>query len=70
MHDLRNHVDEALKIYKKMLVADSSAVAFNFYMALCYFKLDVYEVALEVLNVFLSKYPDSPMAINLKGFSF
>lgn len=36
-------------------------------MALCYYKLDYYDVAQEVLQVYLQKYPDSAIAINLKA---
>jgi len=34
---------------------------------LCYYKLDYYDVAQEVLQVYLQKYPDSTIAINLKA---
>lgn len=37
------------------------------YVALCYYKLDYYDVAQEVLQVYLQKYPDSAIAINLKA---
>lgn len=36
-------------------------------MALCYYKLDYYDVSQEVLAVYLQHYPDSPIAINLKA---
>lgn len=39
----------------------------NVYVALCYYKLDYYDVAQEVLQVYLQKYPDSAIAINLKA---
>lgn len=41
--------------------------ALNVYVALCYYKLDYYDVAQEVLQVYLQKYPDSAIAINLKA---
>ena len=37
------------------------------YVALCYCKLEYYDVSLEILNVYLQSYPDSPLAINLKA---
>lgn len=36
------------------------------YVALCYYKLDYYDVSLEVLNVYLQSFPTSAIAINLK----
>ena len=37
------------------------------YVALCYYKLDYYDVSQEVLAVYLQHYPDSAIAINLKA---
>lgn len=36
-------------------------------MALCYYKLDYYDVSQEVLTIYLSHFPDSVIAINLKA---
>jgi intraflagellar transport protein 56 len=36
-------------------------------VALCYYKLDYYDMAQKVLQVYLQKYPDSATAINLKA---
>lgn len=38
----------------------------NVYVALCYYKLDYFDVSQEVLGLYLNKYPDSVIAINLK----
>ena len=37
------------------------------YVALCYYKLDYYDVSLEILQVYLQQHPDSVVAINLKA---
>lgn len=37
------------------------------YVALCYYKLDYYDVSQEVLQVYLQQHPDSAVAINLKA---
>jgi hypothetical protein len=37
------------------------------YVALCYYKLDYYDVSQEVLAVYLQQFPDSAIAINLKA---
>ena len=34
---------------------------------MCYYKLDYYDVSLEILAVYLSAHPDSAIAINLKA---
>lgn len=44
-----------------------SFLALNVYVALCYYKLDYYDVSQEVLATYLQKYPDSAIAINLKA---
>ena len=44
-------------------------MALNVYVALCYYKLDYYDVSQEVLAVYLQHFPDSAIAINLKGTS-
>lgn len=45
-------------------------IALNVYVALCYYKLDYYDVSQEVLGLYINKYSDSVIATNLKvGFS-
>lgn len=36
-------------------------------MGLCYYKLDYYDISQEALDIYLLKYPDSIIAINLKS---
>lgn len=42
-------------------------MALNIYIALCYYKLDYFDISQEVLENYLIKYPDSIVAINLKA---
>ncbi|KJH47443.1 hypothetical protein DICVIV_06474 [Dictyocaulus viviparus] len=42
-------------------------IALNVYMAMCYYKMDYFDVAQEVLNVYLRSFPDSPVALNLRA---
>lgn len=42
-------------------------LALNVYVALCYYKLDYYDVSQEVLAVYLQSIPDSTIALNLKA---
>ena len=45
-------------------------VALNVYVALCYYKLDYFDVSQEVLSVYLQQFPDSVTAVNLKACNF
>ncbi|XP_054257963.1 intraflagellar transport protein 56 isoform X2 [Macrosteles quadrilineatus] len=67
IHYLRSHYQEAIDIYKRILLDNREYLALNVYVALCYYKLDYYDVSQEVLAVYLQKYPDSAIAINLKA---
>jgi len=67
IHFLRNHFQESTDIYKKLLLDNRDHLALNVYVAMCYYKLDYYDVALEILDVYLKSYPDSTVAINLKA---
>ncbi|XP_042909705.1 intraflagellar transport protein 56 [Parasteatoda tepidariorum] len=67
IHYLRSHYQEAIDIYKHILLDNRESIALNVYVALCYYKLDYYDVSQEVLAVYLQHYPDSATAINLKA---
>lgn len=67
MHFLRAHYQDAIDIYKRVLLDKKDYIALNIYLALCYYKLDYYDISLEVLDSYLGKYPDSIIAINLKA---
>lgn len=42
-------------------------LALDIYLGLCYYKLDYYDISQEVLDTYLTKFPDSIIAINLKA---
>ncbi len=42
-------------------------LAINVYVALCYYKLDYYDVSLEILSAYLNTHPTSVIAANLKA---
>ena len=67
LHYLRSHLEEATEIYKKLLIEQKDFHAINIYVALCYYKMDYYDVSLEILAVYLSLYPDSIVSVNLKA---
>ncbi|XP_030750941.1 intraflagellar transport protein 56 isoform X2 [Sitophilus oryzae] len=67
IHYLRAHYQEAIDIYKRLLLQNRENIALNVYVALCYYKLDYYDVSQEVLGLYIHKYPDSVIATNLKA---
>lgn len=67
LHYLRSHFEEATEIYKKLLIENKDSHAINVYVALCYYKMDYYDVSLEILAVYLGLYADSIVGVNLKA---
>lgn len=67
MHYMRNHYQEAIDIYKRYLLENRQYLALNVYVALCYYKLDYYDISQEVLAVYLQHFPDSAIGVNLKA---
>nr|CAB3267331.1 tetratricopeptide repeat protein 26-like [Phallusia mammillata] len=67
IHYMRSHYQEAIDIYKRILLENREFLALNVYVALCYYKLDYYDVSQEVLAVYLQNFPDSATAVNLKA---
>ncbi|KAH7699620.1 tetratricopeptide repeat protein 26-like protein, partial [Aphelenchoides avenae] len=67
IHYLRSHYQQAIDIYKKMLLKHKNFLALTVYLALCYYKLDYYDVSMEVLEPYLAEFPDSPISVNLKA---
>jgi intraflagellar transport protein 56 len=49
IHYLRGHYEEATDAYKKLLLENREYTALNVYVALCYYKLDYYDVSIEIL---------------------
>ncbi|KAL0993062.1 hypothetical protein UPYG_G00102740 [Umbra pygmaea] len=67
IHYMRSHYQEAIDIYKRILLQNRDFLALNVYVALCYYKLDYYDVSQEVLAVYLQSVPHSTTALNLKA---
>ncbi|VDM77638.1 unnamed protein product [Strongylus vulgaris] len=67
IHYMRMHYTEAIEVYKSILQEHTNMIALNVYMAMCYYKMDYFDVAQEVLAVYLRNFPDSPAALNLKA---
>lgn len=45
IHYMRGHYQEAIDIYKRILLENRDYVALNVYIAMCYYKLDYYDVS-------------------------
>lgn len=58
---------QATDIYKRLLLENREDLALNVYVAMCYYKLDYYDVSLEILAVYLQAFPDSQIGVNLKA---
>jgi intraflagellar transport protein 56 len=44
---------QATGIYKRLLLENRDDLALNVYVAMCYYKMDYYDVSLEILAVYL-----------------
>ena len=65
IHLQRSHLDDSVDIYKKIMLENRNYKALNYYLALCYYKQELFDVAEEVLGEYLKSYPDSVLANNL-----
>lgn len=62
---LRGHFEDATEIYRKLALENRDYIAINVYIALCYYKLDYYDVSLDVLTGYKNQFPTSVIAQNL-----
>jgi intraflagellar transport protein 56 len=63
---LKSEYEEAIEIYKKIYM-DKKYDALNIYLAMCYYKLEYFDIALDLVNHYLSIHKDSVVANNLKA---
>ena len=66
LHYLKNEQEEAIEIYKKIYM-DKKYDALNIYLAMCYYKNEYFDIALDLVNHYLSIHNDSIVANNLKA---
>lgn len=64
---LRGQFQDSIDIYKRIMLEQRDYIALNVYAAMCYYKIECFEVSVEVLNVYLAQFPDSPTAVNVKA---
>ena len=66
LHYLKNEQEEAIEIYKKIYM-DKKYDALNIYLSMCYYKNEYFDIALDLVNHYISIHPDSIIAVNLKA---
>ncbi|XP_071443337.1 intraflagellar transport protein 56 isoform X2 [Hetaerina americana] len=64
---LKAHYQEALDVYKEILLDHREYLAIKVYEAYCYYKNGYLDKAQEALHAYLQHYPDSVIANNLKA---
>jgi intraflagellar transport protein 56 len=67
VHFLRGYYREAADIYKSVLEEHQCFSALNVYIALCYHKLELYDISSRLLDSYLEEFPDSVVASNAKA---
>eukprot|EP00053_Salpingoeca_punica_P003327 m.42540 g.42540 ORF g.42540 m.42540 type:complete len:402 (-) comp12111_c0_seq1:529-1734(-) len=70
IHAMRSHYQEAINVYKRLLLENSNFSALNVYLALCYYKLDFYDVSQDALSLYMQAHGDSATAINLRACNY
>lgn len=67
----QRNFSEAVDIYKQLLATrlktENASAAVQVYLALCYFQLEYYDVAAELLTAYLESHPSSFFAVNIKA---
>ncbi|GAB5372962.1 hypothetical protein AAMO2058_001709200 [Amorphochlora amoebiformis] len=58
---------QAVEIYHEVLNGNPTFIAIRAYLAVCYYRMDCFEVSLEHIQHYLKKYPTSPFAVNLRA---
>lgn len=67
VHYFLGHYDDCIDIYKKLVLENKKNLAINIYLAICYYRQEYYEIALDIVNQYLAAFPDSVFATNLKA---
>lgn len=65
IHLQRSHLDDSVDIYKKLLLENTNFRGLNYYLSLCYYKQELFDLADEVLQEYLRAHPKSVLANNL-----
>lgn len=63
----RNRWQDAIDLYKPLLLEHRQLMALQVFIALCYYKLDYFETSNDVIQPYLQQHPDSAVALNVKA---
>ena len=69
MHFLRGSFEQASEIYKGALSDHKEFTALNMYAAMCYARLDFWDVSNELIQAYTNQFPDSVLACNLRAYN-
>ncbi|RKO99125.1 hypothetical protein CXG81DRAFT_20749 [Caulochytrium protostelioides] len=67
VHYLRGHYQEAVDVYKRLQEEYPADHAVKVYLAMCYHRLDYFDISQEILTSYLQDHPESMTALNLKA---
>uniref|UniRef100_F7AIU3 Intraflagellar transport protein 56 n=1 Tax=Ciona intestinalis TaxID=7719 RepID=F7AIU3_CIOIN len=70
LHFMRGNYEEAINSFKHLLNLDKNFAALKVYLAMCYFKLEYYDVAQDYLSEYLQQHPGSVLCSNLRACIF
>ena len=70
IHYMRSHYNDAIEIYQRLLLQHPDFLALNVYIAMCQFKLDMWEESNEAVDLYLGENSDSAVALNLKSCDY
>uniref|UniRef100_A0A667ZFR3 Intraflagellar transport protein 56 n=1 Tax=Myripristis murdjan TaxID=586833 RepID=A0A667ZFR3_9TELE len=65
LHYMRCHFQEAIHICKQILLENKDYLAIYLYLALCYYKMEYYEISQQLVANYLQRFPHSLIACNL-----
>ena len=70
IHYMRSHFNDAIEIYQNLITEHPDYLALNVYIAMCQFKLDMFEESNEAVDQYLGENSDSAVALNLKSCDY
>ena len=70
IHYLRTHYQDAIEIYERILLQHPDFLALHVYIAMCQFKLDLFQEANDSVDQYLSVNSDSAVGLNLKACTY
>lgn len=70
IHYMRGHYQDAVEIYQRLLSQHPDFLALHVYIAMCQFKLEMFNESNEEVDIYLGENSDSAVALNLKSCDY